>query len=158
MKIKVFAILSAILALSSTASAQSTGACVYASQAAVAARFSGLEISALAAGSGGKGIWVTSLVIPVGAAARITSAAVLDADLATITKSMVYGPGVSTTVVRKGTAPAGITDGDYSTGASVQTAAMNTPGFYLPAGKFLTILHGTANFTTAPAVCFSEAQ
>jgi len=153
-KLKIFALVLALslLAVSALARAQSAGACVNVQTAGVAARFAGLDLQASAAG---KGIYVfqiqaTTISTIFG---RISSAAVLDADLATITPTMVFGRSALTTVIREGTAAAAGAEGDLL----VINIQQNWPTMFVPPGKFLTLWHVTANTAVSSTVCFYEA-
>lgn len=111
------AVLAALLLFSAVApaTAQSNGACVHVNSEVVAARFSGVSLQTLSGALGGKGIYVHSAQFGTASTtvgARITTAAVLDADLSTITPAFAFGPGAPETVVRQGTAPAGAVEGD----------------------------------------------
>ena len=132
----------------------SSGACVTVTTAAVAARFSGMSLTTASAG---RGIYLQTLAMGAGTIGlRVTTAAVLDADLATITPTAIMGTvGTVATVVREGTAPAGAVEGDYI-GAGANT--FFSASFYVPPGRIVTLLHTTANTAATASVCFSEVQ
>jgi len=157
-KLYAFAAL-AVLLTASSALAQSggpPGTCVFTAQGAVAARFSGVDIQALPAASGGKGIYIQNIGNSAASTygATIKSAAVLDANLATITPSFVFGNSALTSVIRTGTQPATTTTAFVITSPSVGSL----PPIYIPPGKFVTVVHNTANQATNITVCFTEVR
>lgn len=149
------AALAAVLLFSAAAPASAQivqgGACVTVTAAAVSARFSGMSVAASASS---RGFYVQALQVGANTIGlRITSAAVLDADLAVIAPAMVFGASALTSVVREGTAPAGSVEGDFIPAAA---NFFNTAAIYVPAGKILTLLHTTANTAATSSVCFTE--
>jgi hypothetical protein len=148
----------ALLSLSPGVAGAAHGVCIQGSSPAVAARFSGLSLTTLPGSSGGKGVYLQLMQMGIAAntvGARITTAAVLDADLAVLTPGFAFGPDAPDTVIREGTSPTGAVEGDFiATVANV----FNTASIFIPPGKVVTFLHVTVNTALTMTVCFVEAD
>jgi len=137
--------------------AQPSGSCVDVETAAVAARYSGMDLRALPSASGGRGLYITSIALPanISYTAKISTTAILDANLATISQNFKFGNGVVGTVVREGTAPTNGTEGSYFL---IYGNLPNLPSTFIPPGSYVTIVGTTTDTPTIIVVCYVEVQ
>lgn len=141
------------------------GACVNVQAAAVAGRFSGMDLQAFTPSFGGLGIIINRIDVsdPATYAIRTSAAQILDQNFATITPfTFPWGSPLSFGIletVREGTAGAAAGEGAFVfVGNGTTLPRQGIAPFFLPAGSFLTVTHQVANTATSITVCFTSLR
>lgn len=134
-----------------------SGAYVNVYMAAAATKYSGASLEAASAGNG---FWLTFIAVDDNNeeyALRITDAAVLDENVATVTPTFVYGTVALTTVVKEGRSTTAFGEGDFLVAQFVHYSATSSLPIFVPAGKVLTIQRDTVNTVLDVTLGFMEA-